>query len=136
MRKVYVVFAALVVVLGVVLALVLTRPDLTTDLLRSKTKVTGEEQVNKTVSVFVRNPYKDDYGVVRIPGYVDNLGNKRVARVQLKITLYEKQDRREIVTYEVEDIPVGSRKTFDANAGTLEGGRTAQVEITTLEVFE
>ena len=136
MRKVYVVFAAVVIVLGAVVAVMLLRPDLTTDLLRSKTKVTGEDQVNKAVSIFVRNPYKDDYGVVRIPGYVDNLGNKEITRVQLKITLYEKQDRREIVTYEVENVPVGSRKTFDANAGVLEGGRTAEVVVETLEVYE
>lgn len=138
MRRVYVIILLLLLVLvvGVALAAVLIRPDLTVDRLRQRVAVEGEEQINSTVRVFVRNPYKDDYGVSRIPGYVDNLSTAHVASVTMKITLYEKEDRKEVVTYEVLDVPANARKTFDANAGIIGGARTAQVEVQGVEVFK
>jgi hypothetical protein len=103
---------------------------------RTTQTITDETLITETVSVFVRNPYKDDYSVTRIPGYADNLGTRDIASVSLEITLYEKEERREIVEYRVVDVPAGSRKSFDANAGTIGGARTAQVRVVAIEVYE
>jgi hypothetical protein len=42
----------------------------------------------------------------------------------------------ELVTFDVEDIGPGNRKTFDVSAGTLAGPRTAEITIVSAEVYE
>ncbi|MBA4370407.1 MAG: hypothetical protein C0418_02375 [Coriobacteriaceae bacterium] len=98
--------------------------------------VTDKAQVAKTVRAFVRNPYKDDYGMMRITGNVQNLGTREIARVELEIRLLEEGNRRESVKYEVFDVPAGQQKSFDANAGAIAGRRTSEVLVIAVEVRE
>lgn len=135
MRRIYIVLIALIVVFGAGAAYLAMRPEAAKEL-RGTVAITDEKQMNDAARVFVRNPYKDDYGVARIPGYVDNLGSEDIALVSLEIQLYEKEDKRELVKYEVRGIPAGTRKSFDANAGTLGDARTATVKIVGLEVYK
>jgi len=135
MRKMQVILIVVIVLLGAGAAVLVLNPEMR-NAFRSTSTITDETVMNETISVFVRNPYKDDYGVTRIPGHVDNLGTNEIVSVELEITLYEQDQRREIVSYEVLGVPPGARKTFDANAGTIGESRTAQVKVLSIEVYE
>jgi hypothetical protein len=105
--------------------------------LQATTVIQDEEQINEQVLVFVRNPYKDDYDLSRLPGYLDNKGELKIVRATLEIELRDSSDnRREVVSYEVRDVQPGSRKTFDANAGAINGPRKAAVKVVELEVVQ
>jgi hypothetical protein len=135
MRKSIVVLGVVILVLAAVVAVFLARPELAENLFRSKVVVTDGAKVDEIVSVFVRNPYKDDYGISRIPGHVQNLSGEDVAGVDLEITLWEKENRKEVVLFTVENVPAGQTVSFDANAGAIGGPRTAQVKVVNLEVY-
>jgi hypothetical protein len=123
MRKLYVMLGIVVLVLAAVAAYVLVRPD-ASDSLRPKATVTDA------------NPFKDDYDLSHIAGYVDNLGKADVASVKLEIQLLDNEgNRKELVKYTVEDIKAGARKTWDANAGSIAGPRRSVVKITGIEVY-
>ncbi len=129
MRK----YVLLVVVLAIVaaVAVVAFQTDRTgpTQLIKDK------KLINKTVVAFVRNPYKDNYDISRIAGYIDNRGAAKVARAHLEIQLLDsKGNRKELVKYDITDIPAYSRRSFDANAGDLSGDRKAVAKITEIEV--
>jgi hypothetical protein len=135
MRKLYVMLGIVVLVLAAVAAYVLVRPD-ASDSLRPKATVTDANEVKKYVVVFARNPFKDDYDLSHIAGYVDNLGKADVASVKLEIQLLDNEgNRKELVKYTVEDIKAGARKTWDANAGSIAGPRRSVVKITGIEVY-
>jgi hypothetical protein len=134
MRRPVVVLIALVVLLAAAAGVLLMKPGVLNDL-RPKQAVTDEKTVNEMVTVFVRNPYKDDYGMLRLPGHVDNLTASDIASVRLEVTLYEDGERREVVEYVVNDVPAKKRRTFDANAGAIPGMRTAKVQVKAIEVY-
>lgn len=134
MRRTVVVLVVAVAVLASAAAVLALRPDLVRSA-RPKQAVTDEKAMNEMVSVFVRNPYKDDYGMLRLPGYVDNLTGSDIASVKLEMTLYENGERREVVEYVVRDVPAKSRRSFDANGGAIPGMRTAQVRVVAVEVY-
>lgn len=101
------------------------------------TVITDREAINAQVVAFIRNPYKDDYEITRIAGYVDNKGETYVKRALIEIQLADDQgNKKELVKYEVKDIPADSRRTFDANAGSIAGTRSATGIITEIEVVE
>ena len=57
--------------------------------------------------------------------------------MDLEISLYNaKGDRKELVKYTVRDIPAHQRKSFDANAGVLDGPRNAKVKLVKVEVVK
>lgn len=134
MRRSVVVLLVLVILLAAAAGVLLMKPRVLNDL-RAKQTITDEKTVNKMVTVFVRNPYKDDYGMLRLPGYVDNLTGTDIASVRLEMTLYEDGERREVVEYVVTDVPAKKRRTFDANAGAIPGMRTAKVQVKAIEVY-
>jgi hypothetical protein len=134
MRKTYVVLAIVASLLVAALAYLALAPG-AENLFRSAHTVTDPALVKKSVVVFVRNPYKDDYGVTRIPGYIDNVGRQDIASVDVEIQLYDGEKRKELVKYTVEDVKAGARKTFDANAGLIDIGREARIKIKALEVY-
>lgn len=130
MRRAWVVFAVVAVIAATVGFLVLSSQNTT------KTRLIKDKKVIRKLAVaFVRNPYKDDYGISRIAGYVQDLSGSKIARAHLEIQLSDRSgNRKELIKYDVTDIAAYSRRTFDANAGPLGGERRANVKITEIEV--
>ncbi|MCZ7661568.1 MAG: hypothetical protein M5U22_00790 [Thermoleophilia bacterium] len=101
------------------------------------TEITDPAQIDTVAVAFVQNPYTDDYEITRIAGYLDNLGDKTIVSAALEIQLLGKDGGKdELVQYEVLNVPPHTRKSFDANAGTIPGPRTAEVKIVGLRVSE
>ncbi len=131
MRKVYVAFVIFLVAAAAVVFLALSSKSGG----GSTTTIKDPKKIPRMVTAFVRNPYKDDYDLSRISGYVDNLTAGKVVRAHIEIQLQDKDgNRKELVKYDVTDIPAYSRKTFDANAGALGGDRRSTAKITEIEV--
>lgn len=107
------------------------------DIGRRTVDVSEPKAIAKTAVAFVQNPYKDDYELTRVAGYVDNLTDDKITSARLEIQLLDKGgERKELVKYEVNDIAPRSRKPFDANAGSLSGSRQARVKIVSLRVVK
>jgi len=99
-----------------------------------KSTVTDEKQIKKMAIGFVGLPYKDDYGMTRVGGYIDNVSSKELTTVKIEMRMIDdKGNKRELVKYEIIDVPAKSRKTFDANAGALGGTRKAEIKIVAVE---
>jgi hypothetical protein len=127
---------SLVVVLAAIAAYVLLVPH-AADVFAKKTVITDQATIGRLSLGFVQNPYPDDYNVMRIPGWVDNRGAQRIVSADLEIQMTDDQgNRKELVKYQVLDIPPRSRKSFDANGGTFSGARKTQVKIVRLEVVQ
>lgn len=91
--------------------------------------------IPKSAIAFVRNPYKDDYGMSRVSGYVQNRTGTKIVNARLDIQLSDSAgNKKELIKYQVKDILPYSRKSFDANAGPLGGARRADVKIVEIEV--
>lgn len=136
MRRVLILLAAVGVALAVVVLFLISSPD-AQDMFKSRQVVKDQKLMNKMVFGYVGNPYTDDYKNSRIPGYMQNNGRDKIAAVDLEIALYNGDgDRKELVKYTVRDIAPGKRKSFDANAGTLDGPRTAKVKLVRVEVVK
>jgi hypothetical protein len=101
------------------------------------TILTDQDQIAQLAIAFVATPFTDDYGILRVPGYVDNNSDSNFRTVTLEIQLVDADgNKKERATYELQDIAPHNRKTFDLNLGTLPPDRTALVSITSLEVVE
>jgi hypothetical protein len=136
MRRTMTILGVSILVLAAAAAYLLLTPG-STDFLKKRQVVTDAKTVNSIASGFVRNPYKDDYDMTRIAGYVDNLGGDKLARVVFEIRLLDPQgNKKERVTYVVENVAPHARKTFDANAGQIAGARTAEARITEVDVLK
>lgn len=135
MRKSIAALIGVVLLLAAVVGVVLMRPEAVKNVFRSTAVITDASEIDGMLTVFARNPYKDDYDMMRIPGYVQNTGDRDIAVVKIEISLWEQENRKEIVSYEVSDVPAGRMVTFDANAGAIPGSRTSQVEVTSIEVY-
>lgn len=136
MRKSGIVLAVGLALIAGVVAYFLLSPS-GADLLRSKKVITDAKVINKTAVGYVGNPYKDDYQMSRVTGYVDNLGKQELARVVFEIRLIDSDgNRKERVKYVVTDVPARSRKSFDANAGAISGARNAEAKIVEIEVVQ
>lgn len=108
-----------------------------TDFLKPAKTITKPEEVNETVIAFVGAPYKDDYGTLRVPGYVDNLTKSEIRAATLRIQLLDnKGNKKEKITQVVTDIRPSSRKTFDINVGTKNEDRKPSVSVTKVEVVQ
>ena len=79
-------------------------------------------------------PYKDDYGMTRVAGYIDNQLGKELKAVQVEVRLLDdKNNKRELLRYEVTDVAPRSRKSFDVNAGAITGTRKAEIKVVKIE---
>jgi hypothetical protein len=135
MRRWYVVVAFVVIVVAVA-AYFLFVPD-AMNVFRSVERITNEEQVNEMALAFVTSPYTDDYDVLRVPGWFDNLSKSEMRAARLEIQLLDEDGaKKEKITYDVQDIPANTRKTFDINAGTISGDRTATIKVVWVEVYQ
>lgn len=136
MRNWYIVGITVAVLLGVVVVAWMFGPMVVGAVQDANTqKVTNQALINKTVFGWVGAPNKDDYDNTRVQGYMDNLGNKKIAKINLEIQLFDqKGNRKEIVKYTIDDVSPKTRKTFMANAGVLDGPRTAKVKVSSIEV--
>jgi hypothetical protein len=101
------------------------------------TVITEAATIDEQVLAYIRPPYKDDYEMMRISGYVDNNGETWLRRAVLEIQLKDSEgNNKELVKYEVTDLPPESRKTFDANAGSIGGTRQATIKVVEIEVVQ
>jgi len=136
MRTVWIAFIALIVILGGAAAYLALVPG-ASDILRTRTVIEDPAEIDQVAIAFVNHPYKDSYDMTRIAGYVDNISDKTIKLVEIEVQLLDDaNNREELVTYTVEDVPPGRRKTFDANAGTIGESRSAQVSIVRVEVLD
>lgn len=135
MRKSVIILIAVVVLLGGLAAYLVFVPG-ATNLFRRATAVTDPQEAASMAVAGVESPYKDDYGMTRITGWVDNRTADDFKSVSIKIQLLDQGgNRKELVDYTVEDVPAGSRKTFDANAGSIDGSRSAKLTVSKVEVY-
>lgn len=101
----------------------------------STTTITDQDAIAEKAIGFVSVPYSDDYGLLRVPGYVDNLSDSELRAVTLEITLLDDDgNKKEKITHVLENVPPKTRKTFDVTAGPIPPGRTAIISITSLQV--
>lgn len=104
---------------------------------RPVTTVSDPAKVNEMTLAFVGAPFPDDYGLLRVPGWVDNKSSQKMRTVTLEIQLLdEKGAKTEKISYDVENIDPMTRKTFDINAGTLPSSRTATISISQVELIK
>jgi hypothetical protein len=136
MKALYIVVAVVIVLLGGVFVYLLLGPD-SSDFFANKQTITEPGTITEMAAAYVDRPYPDDYNTTRVPGYVDNLSDKRFVSVTLEIQLLrEDGDKAEVIEHTLEDIGPGARKTFDINAGTIGENRTAQGGIIAIVVVE
>ncbi|HET6351072.1 MAG TPA: hypothetical protein VFG89_02930 [Coriobacteriia bacterium] len=99
--------------------------------------ITNQKQIDSMTLGFVREPYSDDYNNLRVPGWVDNRSKQDMKSISVEIQLMdEKQQKKEKITYDIQNVKAGTRQTFDINAGTIPPGRTATIKIKKLEVIQ
>lgn len=130
MRKVLAALIVIAVLAAItILALLGSRGQITPQVIKDK------KIIPKSAVAFVRNPYKDDYGMSRMSGYVQNLTAVKITTARLEIQLSDSNgNRKELIKYKVSDVLPYSRKSFDANAGPIGGARRADVKIVEIEV--
>jgi len=101
------------------------------------TTLTDQAEIAEKAVAFAANPFSDDYGLLRLTGYVDNLSESEFRAVTIEIRLVDGDgNEKEKITHTLEDVAAGTRKTFDINAGTLPPTRTARIAITSVEVAQ
>lgn len=136
MRPAYVVIGVLVLALVGAGVYVATNPDVL-DTFKTKKSITNDKQIQKMAVGFVANPYQDDYGMIRVSGYVDNKSKSKIVTAKLEINLLdEKGNRKERIEYQLSGIDANSRKSFDTIGGTYAGPRNAQMKIAAIEVVQ
>lgn len=130
-----------IVILIVVLAIIAVAAYLATmtnllDGLRGSTTVTDPQRVNEMVLAYVGTPFPDDYGLLRVPGWVQNNTGETLKGVTVDVQLFNEDGKREEkVSLTVKDIGPRARKSFDVNAGTLPPSRTATISVGSVEVI-
>lgn len=136
MRRSYILLGAIILILGVGVLYMTSAPQ-AMDIFKSKKLVTKAAETNNLARGWVGAPYPDDYGMTRIPGYMDNVSKDDLRNAKIEIQLLDdKGNRKEVVKYTVESVPVGARTTFDVNAGPIGGPRTATVKLISVEVVK
>jgi hypothetical protein len=99
--------------------------------------VTEKQEIDSLAIAYVQPPYSDDYQLLRLAGYVENLSDKPITVASLEFQLLDEDgNKKELIAYDVSDIPAHSRKSFDANAGVISPDRDVQVSIVQLETVE
>lgn len=136
MRRSYIFLGIVILILGVGVIYLTSAPQ-AMDFFKSKRTVTKPAEAGQLARGWVGSPYVDDYGMTRIPGYLDNISKNELANARIEIQLTDSSgNRKEIVKYTVESVPSGKRRTFDANAGALDGPRDATVILKSVEVVK
>jgi len=108
-----------------------------TDMFRGTTVIEDKATIDTTVIAFVGNPYPDDFGYLRVPGYIDNVSNSEVRAVTLEIQLLDADfNKKEKIETTVEGIPAGGRKTYDINVGVVPVDRQAEIAVVKVEVYK
>lgn len=137
MRPIHLVLLAVILALLAGAGALAVRPDLLSRMTESTRTIKDKEQIDKTAIGFIGEPYRDPYGTLRVPGYLDNNSKSEIRTARLSVQLVDDAgNKKEVVLHQVKDIPAGQRKTFDLNAGTIGGTRTAFISITSLEVVK
>jgi hypothetical protein len=92
--------------------------------------ITDTELLEGVAIAFVQTPFLNDYANVRVPGWVDNVSGSKIRSVTLEARLIDQDgNRREQITHVVYELDAGTRRSFDINAGTIAGPRTAEISV-------
>lgn len=138
MRKT-VVFVAIAILAGITVFFVIARPQLPERSASAQPgqTITDQTEINSRAIGFAQTPYRDDYGNLRVAGYVDNLGSTTLIKVQTTIELRDRDGgKQDEIEHVVTDIPPGQREWFDLDAGRFEDSREAYIVITSIEVAQ
>ena len=136
MRTFYILLGIVAVLAIVAVAVMIVGPTLQRDAtVGDGVVITDEAEVNAHALAFVQPAYRDDYGNVRLAGYVDNLGGATLIAANIEIELRnESGDRTALVAHSVTSIPPGQRKWFDIDQGTWTGPQQSTIKVTSIEV--
>ena len=135
MRKSYLIAAIAIVLVGLVALAWMFVPLFTGAKPAAATKITDPAKAGKMAVGFVAPPYQDDYQMLRLSGYVDNVSAQTLASVNVEIKLTDESgSQKQVVKQTLVDIPAHQRKTYDISAGTFAGPRNATIKIVSVEV--
>lgn len=127
--------AIIILVLGGLIAYLLLTPG-AANLLRATETIEDKAVIDTTVIGYVGVTFADDFGYLRVPGYVDNISESEVRSLELEIQLLDAEgNKKEKISHTMESIAPGTRQTYDINAGVLPPDRTATIAITKVEVY-
>jgi hypothetical protein len=139
-RRTVVVLLVIVALLGGAAAYLVLNPDLQkrlTNLTRSTETVTDPAQINEFALAYAAPPFVDDYGLMRVSGYIQNLSSSEFRSAKVSIQLFDEEgNKKELVEHTVGDIEAGERKPYDVNAGSIAGSREATITIAELVVYK
>ncbi len=136
MRRFHLLLGVIVVVAAAAAAVVLLWfPNDQDNAPRSGQLITDEAKVNKSALAFVQPAYRDDYGNMRIAGYVDNLGDRHLVAANLVIELRDEEGNRSaVIEHSVKSIPPRQRRWFDIDSGTWQGPQSTTIAVESIEV--
>jgi len=125
----------IILALAGALAYLMLKPG-ATDVFRTTTAIEDPATIDATVIGFAGATYADDFGYLRLPGYVDNISDSDVRSVSIQIQLSDADgNKMELIEHTAKDIPAKTRQTFDINAGVLPPDRVATIAIVKIEVY-
>ena len=136
MRKFYILVGILAVVAGGIAVALIIGPSLDGGTSASSGVVVEDEaEIAERALAFVQPPYRDNYGNMRIAGYVDNLGDRAFVSATLSIELRDGEgNRTATIEHVVPDVAAGKRTWFDLDAGTFEEPQSPTVAVMSLEL--
>lgn len=136
MRKFYILVGILAVVAGVIAVALIIGPSLGSNTVASSgVTVEDEAEIAARALAFVQPPYRDNYGNMRLAGYVDNLGDRTFVTATLMIELRDREGNRTAqIEHVVPNVPAGERKWFDLDAGTYTEPQAPTISVESLEM--
>lgn len=94
-------------------------------------------EISARAIAFVQPPYRDDYGNMRVAGYIDNVGDRAMKTANISIELRSSEgDLEETIEHDLKNVPAGERTWFDIEGGTWGGPRTPSISVVSLEVVQ
>ncbi len=135
MRKFYTFGAVFAVVAGLIAIAFILAPVLTDRPVGSTgVTITDEAEISTMALAFVQPPYRDDFGNVRVAGYVDNQSATTFLRTKVSIELRDPAgNRTAVLEHELSTIPAGQRLWYDIDGGTFTGPQEATVAVIEIE---
>ena len=135
MRKTVIFLGILVMLLGAAVAYFVMTPG-ADEILAEREVITDQGEIDALALAFIQPPYRDDYQMVRVAGYIDNFSEYKIAEADLEIQMFDADgNKKELDRYTVNNIPADSRKSFDANAGSILS-QQAELEIVRIELIK
>ncbi|MDH4139418.1 MAG: FxLYD domain-containing protein [Coriobacteriia bacterium] len=140
LSRTVVLLLVVVALLGAVALYFLSNPNLIdriTNMTRSTQTVSSADEISQIAFAYASPPFVDDYGLMRVAGYVQNTSSSELRAAKISIQLFDEDgNKKERVDHIVGDIKPGERKPYDVSAGSIAGSREATISIAELEVYQ